>query len=330
MDLKLGIIGTNFISGQLADAVRQVPGISLHAVFSRKRETGNAFAQKFEIPHIYTDYDAFLRSDINAVYVASPNYAHFGQTIRALEQGRHVLCEKVMALDEGQVRSMAGCARRNGVILLEAMRPDFDPAFRLAEETLPLLGTVRRAVFEFCQYSSRYDKFLEGTVLNAFNPELGNAAVMDIGVYCIRSAVRFFGMPQAIKAFSTKLSNGFEGSGTVLMKYGDDMTAEAVYSKITTSVTPSVIQGEKGSLLIDGLNSTRSLELRLRTGSRDPLDGGTCTRLPYTPAENNMIYEVEAFLRLIRRKEVNHQYLRYTLDTIRVIDEVKKQTGIRF
>lgn len=134
MKLKIGIIGTNFISDWFADAARQVPGAVLHAVYSRKKETGDAFAGKLQIPHVYDDYEAFLASDIDAVYVASPNFAHCGQTIRALECGKHVLCEKVMAVNEEEVRAMIDCAQQNRVVLLEAMRPDFDPAFRIVEE----------------------------------------------------------------------------------------------------------------------------------------------------------------------------------------------------
>lgn len=329
MKLKIGIIGTNFISDWFADAARQVPGAVLHAVYSRKKETGDAFAGKLQIPHVYDDYEAFLASDIDAVYVASPNFAHCGQTIRALECGKHVLCEKVMAVNEEEVRAMIDCAQQNRVVLLEAMRPDFDPAFRIVEEHLPRIGRIRRAAFEFCQYSSRYDKFREGTVLNAFNPELGNAAVMDIGVYCIHSLVRFFGMPQSVKASSVKLHNEFEGGGIVLMEY-PDMTAEAVYSKITASVTPSVIQGEEGSILIDGISIPTSIELRPRTGCKDPLTGGYSEILPYTPAKNNMVYEIEEFLRLIEKDEINHKYLQYSLDAIRVIDEVRRQAEIIF
>lgn len=107
---------------------------------------------------------------------------------------------------------------------------------------------------------------------------------MDIGVYCIHSAVRFFGMPNDIKAFSTRLSNGFEDSGSVLMRYGHDMTVEAVYSKITA----------------------------------------------YVPEANKMVCEVREFLRLIENNEIDHKYLNYSLDAIRVIDEVRKQAGIRF
>ena len=329
MALKIGMIGTNFISDDFCEAAAQVPGAELFAVYSRKQETGDAFAAKHNIPRVYTDYDEFLDSGLDAVYVASPNFAHCSQTLKALDHKKHVLCEKVMAVNEQEVRSMIDCARQNNVVLLEAMRPDFDPAYDLIEQNLPRIGKLRRASFEFCQYSSRYDSFLEGIIQNAFNPDLGNAALLDIGVYCIHSLVRLFGAPKNVKAFSTKLSNGFDGSGIVLMEY-EDMTAEAVYSKIAVSVTPSVLQGEDGSIMIDYISKPESVSLRLRESARDTLTGGTLEKLPYTPVKNNMIFEIQEFLKLIEKKEVNHKYLKYSLDTTRVLAEVRRQTGIPF
>ena len=329
MALKIGMIGTNFISDDFFEAAAQVPGAEICAIYSRKQETGDTFAAKHGIPKVYTDYDEFLDSDLDAVYVASPNFAHCPQTLQALKRKKHVLCEKVMAVNEQEVRSMIDCARENNVVLLEAMRPDFDPAFDLIEENLPRIGKLRRATFEFCQYSSRYDSYREGIIQNAFNPELGNAAVMDIGVYCIHSLVRLLGMPKSIRALSTKLPNGFDGSGIVLMEY-DGMTAEAVYSKISVSVNPSVLQGEDGSIMIDYISRPETIRLRLREGSRDPLEGGNIEKLPFTPVKNNMIFEIQEFLKLVENNEVNHKYLKYSLDTIRVLDEVKRQIGIRF
>ena len=326
MALKIGMIGTNFISDDFCEAAAQVPGAELFAVYSRKQETGDAFAAKHNIPRVYTDYDEFLDSGLDAVYVASPNFAHCSQTLKALDRKKHVLCEKVMAVNEQEVRSMIDCARQNNVVLLEAMRPDFDPAYDLIEQNLPRIGKLRRATFEFCQYSSRYDSFREGIIQNAFNPELGNAAVMDIGVYCIHSLVRLFGAPKNVKAFSTKLSNGFDGSGIVLLEY-EDMTAEAVYSKIAVSVNPSVLQGEDGSIMIDYISKPESVSLRLRESARDTLAGGAIEKLPYTPVKNNMIFEIQEFLKLVEKKEADHKYLKHSLDTIRVLDEVRRQTG---
>ena len=111
MTLKIGMIGTNFISDDFCEAASQVPGAELYAVCSRKQETGKAFADKHGIPRVYTDYDEFLDSGLDAVYVASPNFAHCSQTLRALDHKKHVLCEKVMAVSEQEARSMIDCAR---------------------------------------------------------------------------------------------------------------------------------------------------------------------------------------------------------------------------
>lgn len=327
MKIKIGIIGTNKISHKFCEAAIQNPQTELFAVYSRAQQTGERFAQKYNIKYVFTDYTDFLDSGLDAVYIASPNYIHCEQAIQAMEFGKHVLCEKVMAINEQEAEAMIACAKKNHVILLEAMRSDFDPAFELVKERLPRIGTLRRVEFEFCQYSSRYDNFLNGIVENAFDPELLNSAARDIGVYCIHAIVRLFGEPEKVEAYSTFLSNGFEGSGVVLMKY-PDFLAQAVYSKITASVNPSVIQGEKGSILLNHIGSPTEIEIRLRKGDRDGLEDGTCEKLPYKPVENNMIYEIQKFYDLIKEENVEHPYLDISLNTIRIIDQIHKSDKI--
>lgn len=319
--MKFGIVGTNFISDWLMSAVANMPEVSVQAVYSRKLVTGEEFAGKHNIPNVYTDYGRFLQSDIEAVYIASPTYAHCNQAIEAMKHKKHVLCEKIMAVNEGEARRMFLCAAENQVVLLEAMRPDFDPAYSLVEEYLPRIGRLTRASVEYCQYSSRYDRFREGEVCNAFNPQLSNAAIMDIGVYCIHTLVRLFGKPEGVKAYSTKLHNGFEGSGIVLMQYGD-MIAEAIYSKIADSVHPSIFSGEEGSILVYGLSKPRAIELVYRSGVRESI--------PYVPVENNMVYEVQEFVRLVEGGSICHPYRQFTLDTLCITDEARKQNGIVF
>lgn len=314
-------MGTNFISDWLTEAAGQVQEVTIHAVYSRKQETGNEFADKHNIANVYTDYEEFLQSDIDAVYIATPTYAHCPQALKAMEHGKHVLCEKIMAVNEKEVLEMLECSKKNRVILLEAMRPDFDPAFDLIQEYLPKIGKLRRVTMEYCQYSSRYDRFRQGEVLNAFNPALSNAAIMDIGVYCIHTLVKLLGMPEEIKAFSTKLQNGFEGAGIVLMQY-QDLMAEAVYSKISESVNPSIFLGEEGSILMEGVAKPQSIEIIYRDGRRE--------KIPYTPADNNMVHEIRKFVGLISENCVGHSYAQYSLDTARVVDEARRQNGIVF
>ncbi len=321
--IKLGIIGSNFVSDWLCESVNRVGGIVNHALCSRTAERGNEFAAKHGIPHVYTDLEAFFSSDIDAVYIASPNSCHFAQAMAAMEHGKHVLCEKPIATDSRDLSAMIAKAKEKGVVLLEAMRPAFDPAFRAVKEALPSLGTLRYARFEYCQYSSRYDKFKNGEIMNAFNPKLGNAALMDIGVYALHTCIMLFGLPdfEGISAKSVMLANGFEGMGTVLLPYGD-FTAEILYSKIADSVQPSVILGEGGGMMIDRLSVPAEVTLRLR--------GKDAESLSFESRESNMDFETEEFVRLVRTGEVDHGYMRHSVNTLAVMDKIRALAGIRF
>ncbi|MBR3928077.1 MAG: Gfo/Idh/MocA family oxidoreductase [Clostridia bacterium] len=322
--IKLGIIGSNFVTDWLCESVQKTEGIALHAMYSRSESRGRAFADKYEIEYVFTDLDAFLSSDIDSVYIASPNFLHAFQAIKAMEKGKHVLVEKPAALSQAEFDIMAACARKNGVALLEAMRPVHDDALHVIRENLPSIGPIRRAVFEFCQYSSRYDKFRAGEILNAFDPSLGNAAVMDIGVYSIAVCVSLFGPPKHITSRSVKLSNGFEGMGTALLDY-DTHQAEIVYSKIADSVNPSVITGEDGSLKIGKLSTLDSLEKCIRKKPGEIIFSGR-----ETPGAGNMIYEVRDFVKIIQGKMSEAVYENTTRDTLSIIDEIRRQNGIEF
>lgn len=320
--IRFGIIGTNFVSDWMAEAIGMTEGAEIAAVYSRGTETGNAFASKHGIPRVFTDFEEFIHwNGIDAVYIASPNFAHCGQAVAAMGAGKHVLCEKAIATNCSEFERMRKAARENQVILMEAMRPVHDPSCRILMEAMDTIGPVRRACIEYCQYSSRYDKFREGVILNAFNPEYSNAAIMDIGVYCIHYCARLFGMPDRIHAESSFLHNGMEGCGILLLNYGQ-MQVEIVYSKITESAFPSVIQGENGTLTIDRLSKPTKV---MRIG-RD----GDQKDLGYLPSENNMVHEVMDFMELIRRGEWDHEYLKYSQITMKIMDEARRQTGIVF
>src|SRR5690606_38194200 len=130
------------------------------------------------------------------------------------------LCEKPMASNVQEVQAMITAARRNKVLLMEAMKSTLMPNFYSIQSNLSKLGPVRRFFASFCQYSSRYDAYRQGTVLNAFNPSFSNGSLLDIGVYCIYPAVVLFGKPDHILANGYLLESGVDGEGSLLLKYG--------------------------------------------------------------------------------------------------------------
>ena len=219
--------------------------------------------------------------------------------------------------------------------LLEAMRSVFSPGFAAIRSLLPVLGTIRQIDFSFCKYSSRYDHFKEGIIENAFHPALSNAALMDIGVYCVHPLVSLFGMPASIQSSSIFLSNGFEGAGTVLLQY-TDMQATLRYSKISDSYLPSQIQGEAATLLIDKIQDPQQLTLLFRDGH---------TENPNIPAvSNNMVYEAAEFARLIDQLQqalendstdgipslIRHSWLKASCLELEIMDTVRRQQKILF
>ncbi len=320
-EIRLGLIGTNFVSDWMADNVAGSRGIRAAAVCSRTRERGETFASAHGIPAAYTDEEAFFASGIDAVYIANPNRFHEETAIRAMKAGLHVLVEKPAALDAAGWSRMRKTAAECGVVCLEAMRPAHDPAIRTIRRAMDRVGTIRRAVLEFCQYSSRYDAYRRGEILNAFDPSLGNAALMDIGCYAVRVALMLFGRPEKIESRSMILPNGMEGMGQATLFFGR-LPVEVVYSKIADSVTPSVILGEDGALEIGKLSTLETAEVRRRGGEREVL-------LSRRPA-NNMIYEIADFVRCVNGVLSPEPFADGTEETLTVMDEIRRQNGIRF
>jgi predicted dehydrogenase len=320
--LRVGMIGTSFICEWMCDAARRTDVCVMHAVFSRDEARGKAFAEKEGIPLAFSDFQAFLNCpEIDAVYVASPNAAHYRQTMAALSHGKHVLCEKPVAVNARQAERMIECAHEKKLVMIEAIRPVYEPFLMTLKNSLPLVGRVRRATFEFSQYSSRYDRFKAGEQINAFDASLGNASLLDLGVYCLHCAVALFGMPVSVHAGATFLPNGTEAAGTVLLDYGDQQTT-ICYSKVSEAAFPSQIQGEEGTLAFDKPNQPTYI----RFYGRD----GRVETLPFQPAKNNMVYELEAFHRMVRFCEPVEAYDEQTLRVMQLLDAARRQTGIVF
>ena len=320
-NIRFGFIGTNFISDNVADAIKEMPFCSIGAVYSRKKDTAENFAKRHNIALTFTDMEEFLSCrEIDAVYIASPNSLHAEQSITALSHGLHVLCEKPFASNEREANEVFASAKKHGRIILEAMRSVHDVAFSKIENAVSLLGDIRKVSLEFCQYSSRYDSFKAGEIKNAFNPLLSNAAVMDIGVYPIELCVALFGMPKKIQSQSVILHNGMEGCGNALLSY-DGFTAEISYSKIADSVNPSVITGEDASLVIGKISNPEIIYF---------CEKGCAPITLHATDDNNIKYELAAFANAINGTLDIKRYEEYTLNAMRVIDEIRRQNGIVF
>jgi len=324
MTISFGVIGTNFISDRFIAAGQLLSKFKVNAVCSRQLETAQQFAQKHDIAHCFTNIDEMLDSGhIKALYIATPTSLHAHYVKIALAKGIHVLCEKPVTSNATELRELIALAKQHGVLFMEAMKSSFMPAYRQAVQHLSEIGQVRRFFASYCQYSSRYDAYKNGNVMNAFKPEYSNGALMDIGVYCIYPAVVMFGKPKAVKASAYMLESGVDGEGSIILQY-DDMDAVLMYSKITNSSLPLEIQGEDGNLVLNRVSDPDQVILTPR--------GGQSKDISLPTVEHDMYYEIEEFIGLIEagKTESRINSFENSLITMEIMDEARKQIGLVF
>ena len=320
--VRLATIGTNFITDWLMEGVQELDDIQLVAVYSRDMEKGKTFAAKYGVEKVYDNYEEMAKDpQIDAVYVASPTYMHYTHSITMINYGKHVLCEKPVCSNREELDLLIEAAKEKQVVFMEAMKNVHSPGFQAIKENLSKIGDVRRATIQYCQYSSRYDKFKNGIIENAFNPKLSNGALMDIGSYCTHFLASLFGAPKKILSDSIFLKNGVDGAGSIIASY-EDKQAELLYSKITDSQLPTQIQGEKGCMIIEECPIIKKITILYRNGEKEELE--------FEARDNPMIFETKDFIQLIEEKNIDHEFLESSRIEMDISDEVRQQNGIVF
>jgi predicted dehydrogenase len=145
--LRWGFLGTARIAGRLARAVRASGNGGLVAVASRNLARARQWAAEYDVPIAYASYSSLIESDkVDAIYNPLPNSMHLEWTVRAARAGKHILCEKPLAMNAAEVAQMIEAAKRYGVLLMEAFMYRFHPQYHQLEELLAqgAIGPVRR------------------------------------------------------------------------------------------------------------------------------------------------------------------------------------------
>lgn len=294
--VRFGIIGTNWITDIFLNDVMEHPEFTIGAIYSRTEEKGRAFAEKYDVKLVYTDMEEMFQSgEIDAVYIATPNFLHAQQSILAMQNGIHVLCEKPAVTTVSEMEEVIQTSKTHQVTYMEAMKSTVLPTFINLTKHLDKVGQIRRLVFHYNQYSSRYDNYKKGIIENAFKPELGNGARMDLGVYCLAPLIHLVDEPKSVVNNSYFLSTGAEGQGSMILNYGE-FEAVIMYSKITDSYYPSEIQGEEGIIEIDEINDPKQVTIRYRDGRTEDIS--------VEHEHGGMYYELAEFISTVNKGEI--------------------------
>jgi len=184
--LKWGVLGcakiavNSVIPGILQSNFNEVVGIA-----SRNLDKAQETAAKFQIPKTYDSYESILQDpEIEAIYIPLPNHLHYEWTIKAIQAGKHVLCEKPLALNEEQAARMVQAAQDAGVVLAEAFMYRYHPRYAQIKEIIASgeIGTVRgiRSAFTFNN--------AKDTENVRYKKEWGGGSLYDVGCYPITAA----------------------------------------------------------------------------------------------------------------------------------------------
>lgn len=178
--LRFGILSTAKIGRELVvPAIQDAENCVVTAIASRDLPRARAMADRFSVPHAFGSYDDMLASDlIDAVYIPLPTSQHVEWTIRAANAGKHVLCEKPIALKASQIEALIEARDRNKVLISEAYMVTYSPVWRKVRALLEegAIGRLRHVQGAFTYYNRD-----AGNMRNI--PELGGGGLPDIGVY---------------------------------------------------------------------------------------------------------------------------------------------------
>jgi xylose dehydrogenase (NAD/NADP) len=192
--VRWGVLGAAWIADvALLPALRQAAGAELLAIASRDQARARELAGRHGVERVHADYAALLADpDVDAVYLPLPNSLHLPWTLRALAAGKHVLCEKPLALNATEAREMADAAEASGRLLMEAVMYRFHPRLRALKASLA--GTEIRHVWaSFAFAIDKPDNY-------RLRPDLGGGALLDVGFYTADVARWLLGEPERVEA----------------------------------------------------------------------------------------------------------------------------------
>jgi xylose dehydrogenase (NAD/NADP) len=216
--VRWGILSTARINEKLLAGAREADGVDVVAVGSRDRERGRAFADRHGIGRVHGSYEALLADDdVEAVYIPLPNSLHVPWAVRALEAGKHVLCEKPLTRRAAEAEEAFAAADRAGRLLMEAFmwryHPQTETLDRLAREIAPL--RVVRAAFGFT--------IAPGDTANVrLQGVLDGGALMDVGCYGVSALRLLCGEPERVSAHQVPGGSGVDVRFAGVLRFHGD------------------------------------------------------------------------------------------------------------
>ena len=320
-ELRIGTLGAARITPMaLIRPARAVGGVRVEAVAARDRERAQRFARKHGLARVHDDYAALLEDpEIDAVYIPLPNSHHAEWTVRALEAGKHVLCEKPFTANAAEAQEVARTAAAGDRVLMEAFHWRYHPlAARMLDVIASgVLGEISHVETHIC-----FPLVVPGDI--RYRLELAGGATMDAGCYAIHMLRTLAGAEPEVVAAEARLSSpGVDRWMTAGMRFSDGRTGRitcSLFSSTLLRVAARVVGSEGEMSVLNPVAPHLFHRLRVRSGGR--------TSSERVPGESTYTHQLRAFLAAVREGTPTLTPPAESIANMRVIDAVYERAGL--
>ncbi|MCI6699549.1 MAG: Gfo/Idh/MocA family oxidoreductase [Lachnospiraceae bacterium] len=324
--MNMAILGAGGIAHTMAGTIIHMKGeVNAYAIASRDAAKAEKFQQQYGFEKAYGSYEEMIEDNkVDLVYIATPHSQHYQWTMRALEAGKNVLCEKAFAANEQQAKEMIDFAEKKHLLLTEAIWTRYMPSRQLIREAIDsgIIGKVHTITANL-----GYDI---DNVPRMILPELAGGALLDLSVYPINFVSMVMGDDiRRLTATCVKTETGVDGQDNFCIEYADGSMASLFTSMYCQTNRMGVISGEDGFIEVENINNPKKITAFRHGGKCDKTE----IRTWGVPEQiSGYEYEVRSTIKAIEERRIECPEMPHseTLEIMRQMDCARKQFGIVF
>jgi len=318
--LNWAVLGTGVIANEMAAGLQQM-GKSLYAVGNRTYSKAVAFAEKYGIKKVYNTIDEmFTDEKVDIIYITSPHNTHYAFMKKALENGKHLLVEKSITLNSGELEEMAALAAGKNLVLAEAMTIWHMPLYK---ELWRIVGSGELGRVQMITVN--FGSFKEYNMENRFfNRNLAGGAMLDIGVYAL-SIVRSFMEEQPDRVVSQWLPapTGVDEQATILLQNCRGQMATVALTMHSKQPKRAMISCEKGYIeIMEYPRADRAVITDAATGERREISAGETAKA--------LFYELTDMEKAVTSGDAAHMKLGFSRDVMDIMTSLRNEWGLRY
>ncbi len=319
--IKWGIIGCGNIANKFASDLALIDDAKLVAVASRSMDRATEFGQQHNSEKAYDSYDElFLDTTIDIIYIATPHTSHAALSIKAMEHGKHVLCEKPLALNKKEALAMIEASKRTNQFFMEALWTRFNPSLIAIKKRIDN-GEIGQLKFINVDFSFKTDKSLDSRVLDL---DLGGGTILDIGIYPAFLVYLLLGVPKEILAKSIFHKVTKCDMQTAMLFHYDDAQAILYSGFESQSELVARISGTEGQIHLNRPWLVAQSYTLLKNEKEEVFE------LPTTGL--GFSHEILECHNCIRANRIESEFWSHqnSLDLISILDKVREQVGLKY